>query len=209
MCVRTGAGPCVQRPDPVPDGVVAWQGRELVYAGPHSGWEGEVDEWLEGCTLVPGFVDCHTHLPFVGWRDDEFEAVAGLLPASTLKLGVRRPPVEDLHPRPPEREARWEADRPRNRVALHPCATGRSEPPANPHGYGFRRPETSRGLRGGDVGVVRASSSLGRGVNFRSTFRPRSCPCTPSGQIFIRLTCAFSGAYHCNKFRAWEEVRRQ
>ena len=26
-----------------------------------------------GC-IVPGFVDCHTHLPFVGWRADEFEA---------------------------------------------------------------------------------------------------------------------------------------
>jgi imidazolonepropionase len=24
--------------------------------------------------VVPGFVDCHTHLPFVGWRADEFEA---------------------------------------------------------------------------------------------------------------------------------------
>lgn len=24
--------------------------------------------------LVPGFVDCHVHLPFVGWRADEFEA---------------------------------------------------------------------------------------------------------------------------------------
>ena len=26
-----------------------------------------------GC-IAPGFVDCHTHLPFVGWRADEFEA---------------------------------------------------------------------------------------------------------------------------------------
>jgi imidazolonepropionase len=26
-----------------------------------------------GC-IVPGFVDCHTHLPFVGWRADEFQA---------------------------------------------------------------------------------------------------------------------------------------
>ena len=24
-----------------------------------------------GCTVVPGFVDCHTHLPFYGWRADE------------------------------------------------------------------------------------------------------------------------------------------
>jgi imidazolonepropionase len=24
-----------------------------------------------GCAVVPGFVDCHTHLPFFGWRADE------------------------------------------------------------------------------------------------------------------------------------------
>src|SRR4029450_8774674 len=28
----------------------------------------------EGCTIAPGFIDCHTHLPFAGWRADEFEA---------------------------------------------------------------------------------------------------------------------------------------
>lgn len=26
-----------------------------------------------GCALVPGFVDCHTHLPFAGWRGSEYE----------------------------------------------------------------------------------------------------------------------------------------
>jgi imidazolonepropionase len=26
-----------------------------------------------GCALVPGFVDCHTHLPFAGWRAAEYE----------------------------------------------------------------------------------------------------------------------------------------
>jgi imidazolonepropionase len=26
-----------------------------------------------GCALVPGFVDCHTHLPFAGWREGEYE----------------------------------------------------------------------------------------------------------------------------------------
>jgi imidazolonepropionase len=26
-----------------------------------------------GCAIVPGFVDCHTHLPFAGWREREYE----------------------------------------------------------------------------------------------------------------------------------------
>jgi imidazolonepropionase len=25
------------------------------------------------CAVLPGFVDCHTHLPFAGWRADEYE----------------------------------------------------------------------------------------------------------------------------------------
>ncbi|MBI5106915.1 MAG: imidazolonepropionase, partial [Solirubrobacterales bacterium] len=25
-----------------------------------------------GCAVVPGFVDCHTHLPFAGWRAQEY-----------------------------------------------------------------------------------------------------------------------------------------
>ncbi len=27
-----------------------------------------------GCTLIPGLIDCHTHLPFAGWRAEEYEA---------------------------------------------------------------------------------------------------------------------------------------
>jgi len=30
-----------------------------------------------GCALVPGFVDCHTHLPFAGWRAEEYERRVG------------------------------------------------------------------------------------------------------------------------------------
>ncbi len=55
---------------------VAWDddGR-IVYAGPADGlpWAATLGHPDRGC-LVPGFVDQHTHLPFVGWRADEFEA---------------------------------------------------------------------------------------------------------------------------------------
>ena len=54
-------------------------------------WEGEVIEWLgakkdlpaeyntmerinaRGRLVIPGLIDCHTHLAFAGWRADEFE----------------------------------------------------------------------------------------------------------------------------------------
>lgn len=67
--VRSPADPAAIR-----DGVVAWEGERLTYAGPRAGWDGPVDEDLAGRAIVPGFVDCHTHLPFFGWRDDEYEA---------------------------------------------------------------------------------------------------------------------------------------
>jgi imidazolonepropionase len=58
-------------------GGVAWDDDGMiVFVGPADElpWEpvslGRVDEG----TIVPGFVDCHVHLPFVGWRADEFEA---------------------------------------------------------------------------------------------------------------------------------------
>lgn len=37
------------------------------------GSDGAGDEVLDasGCTVIPGLVDCHTHLPFYGWRADE------------------------------------------------------------------------------------------------------------------------------------------
>jgi imidazolonepropionase len=55
---------------------VAWDdGGTIVHAGPADGlpWEPTLGDRRRGC-LVPGFVDCHTHIPFVGWRADEFEA---------------------------------------------------------------------------------------------------------------------------------------
>jgi imidazolonepropionase len=61
----------------ISSGGVAWDDDgTIVFVGPADDlpWEpvslGRVDEG----TIVPGFVDCHVHLPFVGWRADEFEA---------------------------------------------------------------------------------------------------------------------------------------
>ena len=54
--------------------MLAWDGDTVTYTGPRSGWAGPVDDDLAGRAIIPGLVDCHTHLPFFGWRDDEFEA---------------------------------------------------------------------------------------------------------------------------------------
>jgi len=41
-----------------------------------------------GCAVLPGFVDCHTHLPFAGWRAEEYERkVTGVPYAEIARLG--------------------------------------------------------------------------------------------------------------------------
>src|SRR5205814_5533772 len=54
---------------------VAWEDGLIVYVGPVADlpWPATHGRSSEGL-IVPGFVDCHVHLPFVGWRADEFEA---------------------------------------------------------------------------------------------------------------------------------------
>ena len=48
-----------------------------VDAGAIAGFERDVRADLRidasGCAVIPGFVDCHTHLPFAGWRAGEYE----------------------------------------------------------------------------------------------------------------------------------------
>jgi imidazolonepropionase len=52
--------------DPVP---IALDGDRIV------GFEGGGDVRIDasGCAVLPGLVDCHTHLPFAGWRAEEYE----------------------------------------------------------------------------------------------------------------------------------------
>ena len=54
---------------------VAWEDARLTYVGPAGGlpWNPTIGSPDRGL-IVPGFVDCHVHLPFIGWRADEFES---------------------------------------------------------------------------------------------------------------------------------------
>jgi imidazolonepropionase len=80
LATATGALPArgvAATADVISPGGVAWDDDgTVVFVGAADDlpWEpvslGRIDEG----TIVPGFVDCHVHLPFVGWRADEFEA---------------------------------------------------------------------------------------------------------------------------------------
>jgi imidazolonepropionase len=51
------------------DASVVCSGERVGSVGAPAAAEVEID--ASGCTVVPGFVDAHTHLPFYGWRADE------------------------------------------------------------------------------------------------------------------------------------------
>jgi imidazolonepropionase len=61
----------------IPDAVLAWEGDRIVWAGPERDlpvdFPTAVIEDARRRLVVPGLVDCHTHLAFAGWRADEFE----------------------------------------------------------------------------------------------------------------------------------------
>ena len=57
---------------------VAWKGDRISWVGPYrelpAGFASEPVVDCKRQLVVPGLVDCHTHLCFGGWRGDEFEA---------------------------------------------------------------------------------------------------------------------------------------
>lgn len=60
----------------VREAALAWREDRIVYAGPEAelpaALSTEAGEDAGGRLVVPGLVDCHTHLAFGGWRADEF-----------------------------------------------------------------------------------------------------------------------------------------
>jgi imidazolonepropionase len=71
---------------------LVWEGDRIVWAGAeadlpdaYAGWPRES---AGGALVIPGLVDCHTHLPFGGWRADEFaERLAGTSYADIARRG--------------------------------------------------------------------------------------------------------------------------
>ncbi|MDH3627781.1 MAG: imidazolonepropionase [Acidobacteriota bacterium] len=64
----------------IPDAAVACRDGIFVWVGPRSELEQAVRLTEDGHTVdadggtaLPGFVDPHTHLPFIGWRESEFD----------------------------------------------------------------------------------------------------------------------------------------
>src|SRR5688572_27242554 len=61
----------------IADAAIAWDGGRIAWTGPEAQLppeyrSGERQE-AGGRLVIPGLVDCHTHLAFAGWRADEFE----------------------------------------------------------------------------------------------------------------------------------------
>lgn len=62
---------------PVENATLAWIDDTIVWSGKErdlpAEYLNESSMDAEGGVVVPGFIDCHTHLAFGGWRADEFE----------------------------------------------------------------------------------------------------------------------------------------
>jgi imidazolonepropionase len=73
-CVASGGQAAIPE---IPDAVLLWEGETIRWVGA----EENVSEAFatmecidaKGALVIPGLVDCHTHLAFGGWRADEFE----------------------------------------------------------------------------------------------------------------------------------------
>ena len=73
---RRRAGPALPRgraavPAPRPRGELTLEPGRRRAGSSDGGADVEID--ASGCAVLPGFVDCHTHLPFAGWRAEEYE----------------------------------------------------------------------------------------------------------------------------------------
>ena len=62
---------------PIARAALVWEGNRILWVGPEAEVPGEFRGAertdAQGGLVIPGLVDCHTHLAFGGWRAEEFE----------------------------------------------------------------------------------------------------------------------------------------
>ena len=62
----------------IPKAALVWRGTDIAWVGSAEALPGKYrdEERVDagGRLVVPGLIDCHTHLAFEGWRADEVEA---------------------------------------------------------------------------------------------------------------------------------------
>ena len=62
---------------PIADAALVWEGERIIWVGPRrelpASYAGAERMDAGGGLVVPGLIDCHTHLAFGGWRAEEFE----------------------------------------------------------------------------------------------------------------------------------------
>jgi imidazolonepropionase len=96
-----------------------------------------------GCSVVPGLVDCHTHLPFAGWRADEYArkvAGAGYEEIARSGGGIRASAAAW------EARADWQVLRQAKELAAEMLAHGTTTFECK-SGYGLSRAAELRALR--------------------------------------------------------------
>ena len=63
--------------DPIQDAALVWEGGTVRWVGPEKALPADYATWeswdADGALVIPGLIDCHTHLAFGGWRAEEFE----------------------------------------------------------------------------------------------------------------------------------------
>jgi imidazolonepropionase len=70
-------GPTQSHIHAIQNAALAWEGERITWVGPEgmlpASYQDEEMWDAYGSLVIPGLVDCHTHLAFGGWRADEFE----------------------------------------------------------------------------------------------------------------------------------------
>ena len=73
-CLPAGAQDQIH---PIENAALVWSDETIRWVGPESELPSAYRDWpsedVRGRSVIPGLVDCHTHLAFAGWRAEEFE----------------------------------------------------------------------------------------------------------------------------------------